>query len=176
MAHKTKAGGTAYEISGGKCKVNGTAYDVKKGRTKVGGTGYDVSFASLINVTMVIQKTTVENISTHSSGTIYFTQTQSIVVPAEAGMTYADLAASSEYNTFSPIEGGHSVAFVVDEDTGCPGVLYTSCKTGETAYVSPEGQDRADEIVLVDGMTLDVAVGENRYGTFTVGSNWYMGL
>lgn len=44
MAHKTKIGGTAYEINGGKCLVGGTGYSIKKGRTLVGGTGYDISF------------------------------------------------------------------------------------------------------------------------------------
>lgn len=46
MAHKTLVGGTAYEVTGGKCLVSGTAYSIKKGRTLVGGTGYDVLFSS----------------------------------------------------------------------------------------------------------------------------------
>ena len=44
MAHKTKIGGTAYEIGSGKVLVGGTGYSIDKGRTKVDGTGYDVSF------------------------------------------------------------------------------------------------------------------------------------
>lgn len=44
MAHKTKIGGTAYEISGGRTLVDGTGYSIEKGRTKVDGTGYDISF------------------------------------------------------------------------------------------------------------------------------------
>lgn len=47
MAHKTKVGGTAYEITGGAVKVGGTKYSIKKGRTKVGGTGYDINFSNL---------------------------------------------------------------------------------------------------------------------------------
>lgn len=46
MAHKAMVGGTAYDITGGRCLVGGTAYSVKKGRTLVGGTGYDVNFGS----------------------------------------------------------------------------------------------------------------------------------
>lgn len=53
MAHKTLVGGTAYEVTGGKCLVGGTAYSIQKGRTLVGGTGYDVSFGpSVIPVTI----------------------------------------------------------------------------------------------------------------------------
>lgn len=48
MAHKTKIGGTAYEISSGKVLVGGTGYSIDKGRTKVGGTGYDISFGTPI--------------------------------------------------------------------------------------------------------------------------------
>lgn len=44
MAHKTKIGGTAYEIGSGKVLVGGTGYSIDKGRTKVDGTGYDISF------------------------------------------------------------------------------------------------------------------------------------
>lgn len=50
MAHKTKVGGTAYEIKGGKCLVGGTGYSIKKGRTLVGGTGYDISFQGDVEV------------------------------------------------------------------------------------------------------------------------------
>lgn len=48
MAHKTLIGGTAYEVSGGKCNVNGTAYSIKSGKTKIGGTGYDINFSNEI--------------------------------------------------------------------------------------------------------------------------------
>lgn len=44
MAHKTKIGGTNYEVSGGKTKVGGTNYGIAGGRTKVGGTNYGISF------------------------------------------------------------------------------------------------------------------------------------
>lgn len=44
MAHKTKIGGTNYEVSGGKTRVNGTNYGIAGGRTKVGGTNYGISF------------------------------------------------------------------------------------------------------------------------------------
>lgn len=45
MAHKTKIGGTAYEIGSGKVLVGGTGYSIDKGRTLVDGTGYDISFS-----------------------------------------------------------------------------------------------------------------------------------
>lgn len=48
MAHKTKIGGTAYEISGGRTLIDGTGYSIDKGRAKVGGTGYDISFGTPI--------------------------------------------------------------------------------------------------------------------------------
>ena len=48
MAHKTKIGGTAYEIDGGKVLVGGSGYSIDKGRTKVGGTGYDIAFGTPI--------------------------------------------------------------------------------------------------------------------------------
>lgn len=44
MAHKTLAGGTAYEIGGGKTLVGGTAYSIEKGKTLVGGTAYGIEF------------------------------------------------------------------------------------------------------------------------------------
>jgi hypothetical protein len=44
LAHKTKIGGTAYEIGSGKVLVGGTGYSIDKGRTKVDGTGYDIAF------------------------------------------------------------------------------------------------------------------------------------
>lgn len=52
MAHKTKVGGTAYEITGGAVKVGGTKYSIKKGRTLVGGTGYDILFERDVTITM----------------------------------------------------------------------------------------------------------------------------
>lgn len=48
MAHKSKIGGTTYEIGGGKVLVGGTGYSIDKGRTLVGGTGYDISFGTPI--------------------------------------------------------------------------------------------------------------------------------
>ena len=48
MAHKTKIGGTAYELGSGKVLVGGTGYSIDKGRTKVDGTGYDISFGTPI--------------------------------------------------------------------------------------------------------------------------------
>lgn len=48
LAHKTKIGGTAYEIGSGKVRVGGTGYSIDKGRTKVDGTGYDISFGTPI--------------------------------------------------------------------------------------------------------------------------------
>lgn len=48
MAHKTRIGGTAYEISGGKTLVDGTAYSIKNGKTLVGGTAYDIGFVPII--------------------------------------------------------------------------------------------------------------------------------
>lgn len=44
MAHKTKIGGTAYNIIGGKTKIGGTVYTIKGGKTKVNGTIYDIKF------------------------------------------------------------------------------------------------------------------------------------
>lgn len=44
MAHETKIGGTAYEITGGRILVGDTGYDIASGRTLIGGTGYDVKF------------------------------------------------------------------------------------------------------------------------------------
>lgn len=44
MAHKTRVGGTAYEIKGGKTRVGGTGYSIGKGKTRVGGTAYSISF------------------------------------------------------------------------------------------------------------------------------------
>ncbi|MGM9619536.1 MAG: hypothetical protein ACI3W8_06890 [Oscillospiraceae bacterium] len=52
MGHKVLIGGTAYEVSGGRCLVDGTGYDIKKGRTLVGGTGYDVVFSGPCTVTV----------------------------------------------------------------------------------------------------------------------------
>lgn len=46
MAHRTMMGGTAYEITGGRCLVNGTAYEITGGRTKVSGADYDISLES----------------------------------------------------------------------------------------------------------------------------------
>lgn len=51
MAHKTKANGTTYEISGGKTKINGTGYDISTGKTKIGGTGHDIAFGGTVTVT-----------------------------------------------------------------------------------------------------------------------------
>jgi hypothetical protein len=48
LAHKTKIGGTAYEIGSGKVLVGGTGYSIDKGRTKVDGTGYDIAFGTQI--------------------------------------------------------------------------------------------------------------------------------
>lgn len=48
MAHKTKIGGTAYEIGSGKVLVGGTGYSIDKGRTKVDGTEYDIAFGTQI--------------------------------------------------------------------------------------------------------------------------------
>lgn len=50
MAHKTRIGGTAYEVSGGKTLVGGTAYSIAGGRTLVGGTGYGISFEEAITL------------------------------------------------------------------------------------------------------------------------------
>ena len=44
MAHKTRVGGTNYEVKGGRTLVNGTGYSIQKGRTRINGTGYDVLF------------------------------------------------------------------------------------------------------------------------------------
>lgn len=44
MSHKTIIGGTAYEVTGGKCLVNGTVYNILKGRTLVDGTETEIKF------------------------------------------------------------------------------------------------------------------------------------
>lgn len=81
MAHKTLVGGTAYEISGGKCLVGGTAYSIQKGRTLVGGTGYDVSFGpKTIPVTITTSGTTPTKVYAKIDGTEYRTATSGIRV------------------------------------------------------------------------------------------------
>lgn len=51
MGHKTKVGGTAYEIKGGRTIVKGTGYKISKGRTLVNGTGYNIEFVASLNIT-----------------------------------------------------------------------------------------------------------------------------
>ena len=50
MAHKTRVGGTAYEVQGGKCMVDGTVYNILKGRTLIDGTGWDITFPSAVTM------------------------------------------------------------------------------------------------------------------------------
>jgi hypothetical protein len=45
MAHKTRIGGTNYNIVGGKTKIQGTGYNITGGKTRIQGTGYNISFA-----------------------------------------------------------------------------------------------------------------------------------
>lgn len=45
--HKTRIGGTAYDVKSGTCLIDGTAYAIQKGRTLIGGTGYDIAFAAV---------------------------------------------------------------------------------------------------------------------------------
>lgn len=47
MAHKTKIGGTIYEISGGNTAIGGTDRAIYSGKTIVEGTVYDVKFGSV---------------------------------------------------------------------------------------------------------------------------------
>jgi hypothetical protein len=66
LAHKTKIGGTAYEISGGRTLVGGTAYSIDKGRTLVDGAGYDISFGLTVGSLPV---GSVVKLGTTSNGT-----------------------------------------------------------------------------------------------------------
>ncbi len=52
MGHKTKIGGTNYEVYSGKLLKGGTSYSVVKGKTKIGGTGHDVNFKKKYTATL----------------------------------------------------------------------------------------------------------------------------
>ncbi len=77
MAHKTKVGGTDYEIKGGRTLVNGTGYGIKKGRTMVDGTGYDVSFAKEHTISIVgYSNSDSKYANVTINGTVYGTNLQ----------------------------------------------------------------------------------------------------
>jgi hypothetical protein len=143
MAHRTKISGTAYEIKGGRTKVGGTGYGISKGRTKVGGTGYDISFSNLITVTLEVWKT--------SGKTIYSSQTQNVVFQAEPEMTYADLAASSEYNTVPiPDSGGNTLTIA-----NIGGYVGARVKQSNGAVFNIVHESwEASDFELEDGMTI----------------------
>lgn len=52
MAHRTRIGGTAYTVSGGKAMVNGTAYTISGGKVLVNGTAYSISFGEKVQITV----------------------------------------------------------------------------------------------------------------------------
>ena len=66
MAHNTRIGGTAYEITGGRCLVGGTGYDISAGRTLIGGTGYDITFGSKYSYELLASGTFSSNGTTGS--------------------------------------------------------------------------------------------------------------
>ena len=68
MAHKTKIGGTNYEISGGKTKIGGTNYTISGGKTLIGGTAYDIHFDRSISITTkFVASSTVSGTPTYSA-------------------------------------------------------------------------------------------------------------
>lgn len=123
MAHKTLVGGTAYDITGGKCLVDGTGYSIKKGRTLVGGTGYDVNFAppSLEDMTWA----EIKAISTAGEAENYWAvgDTKSITLNGTVGngATYTDLVIDAYivgFNHNSAREGGNRIHFKIGKING----------------------------------------------------------
>lgn len=91
MAHKTKIGGTNYEISGGKVKVGNTVYSISEGKTKVSATNYEIPFKKT-GWTCVYtgQKT--------SSGTATYTA-PAVAIPADTVAIIVDLVYGSNNYT-----------------------------------------------------------------------------
>lgn len=90
MAHKTKVGGTAYDISGGRTLVGGTGYSISKGRTLVGGTGYDISFFPPIGTPLNdLTWEQIRKISDDGLAGSYFSvgDTKTIIINGKVGAT-----------------------------------------------------------------------------------------
>ena len=167
MAHRTKVNGTTYEIKGGRTKVSGTGYGISKGRTKVGGTGYDVSFSNLMTVTLLIPRTTDERANSQGAGTIYPMEHQTIVLQVDSSITtFAELAASSEYNTINPDSGGHKAVLTTYTNTSSvsgfptgtyPAVRYESSLVNAKMHLVKYGIGSPDEIEIFDGVTINLS-------------------
>lgn len=166
MAHKTLIGGTAYEVSGGKTLIGGTAYSIKGGRALIGGTGYDISFgASMITVQLKIPKTAKTKM-------IYVTEPQTISLTIPSSLqTYAALAASSEYNTYSPDSGGYIVFITTYE--GCVAVEYgTSSSAQDRGVYMYLPFTAASSLSLYDGQTIDISPSATDFYIADHGIGW----